>query len=134
MADHQLCGAIYTELYKLDGNASHITDLVKILGEEIANASSSAKNWDWVDALHMGMNPYSRLGNATSDLKYFTQMFSMFSQSCLPGGAYQFWNVSDHLFYRDDRFLHSQVYWGRGNGWWLIPIQTCLQQLIQNPC
>ena len=44
MADHELCGAIYTELYNIDKNKSHIADLVMVLDEELKNITSD-KNW-----------------------------------------------------------------------------------------
>jgi rhamnogalacturonyl hydrolase YesR len=33
------------------------------------------------------------------------------------GATFGFWNATDRLFYRDDSFVHSRVYWARGNGW-----------------
>lgn len=35
----------------------------------------------------------------------------------VPDETYAFWSDSYHLFYRDDRFLKSSTFWGRGNGW-----------------
>ena len=40
-----------------------------------------AKNWSWIDAIHMGINPYARLGNVTGDAKYLDKMFELFNQT-----------------------------------------------------
>ena len=32
------------------------------------------------------------------------------------GATFGLWNASDRLFYRDDSFIFSRAYWGRGNG------------------
>ena len=77
-ANEQLCGAIYAELYKMDGgtNESMLADTAAVLSEEVLDPSSSGL-WSWVDALHMAMSTYSRMGNVTggqetSFWRYFT--------------------------------------------------------------
>ena len=77
-ADNQICTASYIELYRLDGNKTHIASIAATLDEEIAmtaaNATAVADYWDWADALFMGMNPYARLGNVTGEAKYHDQV------------------------------------------------------------
>jgi rhamnogalacturonyl hydrolase YesR len=138
VADNQLCGATYVELYKLDGkqNKTMLASTAAILGAEIADPSTDSL-WSWVDALHMAMSTYSRMGNATGEQRYFGKQFADFNTSVLasanggakgsPGSTYGFWNVSDHLFYRDDRFLGTQVYWGRGNGWAIAALVSAME-------
>ena len=41
--------------------------------------------------------------------------------------SYGFWNSSASLFYRDDRFLGSSVFWGRGNGWALGALVAAIE-------
>jgi rhamnogalacturonyl hydrolase YesR len=69
----------------------------------------------------MAMNTWSRMGAATGDKKYFTKQWANFEAAMLKPAngktTFGFWNTTDHLFYRDDRFVHTQIYWGRGNGW-----------------
>eukprot|EP00040_Diaphanoeca_grandis_P033200 m.202907 g.202907 ORF g.202907 m.202907 type:complete len:420 (+) comp32839_c1_seq2:150-1409(+) len=129
-ADSQLCGATYAELYRLDGkqNATFIQNTMKIFDEEVANKSSNI-NWDWVDALHMAMNPYARIGDVTGEVKYFDKMFDNFVQSVFapPRGLYGFWNSTDSLFYRDYRYLGTQIYWARGNAWAMAALVTALR-------
>jgi rhamnogalacturonyl hydrolase YesR len=126
------------ELYKLGGkkNKTMIASTAVILGVEIADSSTDSL-WSWVDALHMAMSTYSRMGNATGDKRYLHKQFADFNTSVLArangggkgaaGSTYGFWNLTDHLFYRDDRFLGTQVYWGRGNGWAIAALVSAME-------
>ena len=143
-ANNQLCGATFVELYLLDGknNSTMLASTAAVLEAEIADPSTDSL-WSWVDALHMAMATYSRMGNATGDRRYFYKQFANFNASVLaranggktapgagqqrPGATYGFWNKSDNLFYRDDRFLGTQVYWGRGNGWAMAALVSALE-------
>ena len=66
------------------------------------------------------MNTFGRLRKATAEPKYAKKMWSNFRASAVEPAnsisSYGFWNASDSLFYRDDRFVGSRIYWGRGNG------------------
>jgi len=121
-ANNQLCGATYIELYNLGGktNANEIEATKQEFDAEIADPTMTG-SWSWVDALFMAMNTYARLGKTTGDKKYFDKMFANFNASALAGPdqktTYHFWSDKYNLFYRDDRFLNTNVFWGRGNGW-----------------
>lgn len=121
-ANNQLCGATYAEMYmNLDRKPEMLADTAKIFAEEIADVPDSNNYWSWVDASFMAMNTWARMGAATGDAKYFTKQWANFQAAMLlPADGkrtFGFWNTTDHLFYRDDRFLGTQIYWGRGNGW-----------------
>lgn len=45
IADHQLCGATYIELYKIDGDEAHIADVKAVLGQEIAQSAATSNYW-----------------------------------------------------------------------------------------
>lgn len=129
-ANNQLCGATYIELYVLDGkrNETMIADTVKEFEYEISG--NHTELWSWVDALFMAMNTWSRLGAATGEQKYFDQQFYDFSAAALEGptnNTYHFWSDQYNLFYRDDRFLNSTTFWGRGNGWAMGALVAALE-------
>ena len=140
IADHQLCAATYIELFKLDGNASHLDDVKAVLNAEVAAAEATSNYWSWIDALFMAMSVYSRLGNVTGAPAYASKQFMNFNASALmpadaknrgvaegDGKTFGFWNASDRLFYRDDRFIFSRTYWGRGNGWAISALVAALE-------
>ena len=133
LADNQLCGATYAELYAMDGmrNKTWIADTIKEFDMEISGNMTSV--WSWVDALFMAMNTWSRIGAVTGEQKYFDQMFYDFSAAALEGPVdgktYHFWSDEHNLFYRDDRFLNSTTFWGRGNGWAMGALVAALQHI-----
>ena len=90
------------------------------------------------------MSTYSRLGNVTTDSKYRSSVIAKqwmnFNASALApadaknrgvaegnGRTFGFWNASDRLFYRDDSFIFSRVYWGRGNGWAIMALVAAME-------
>lgn len=92
----------------------------------------------------MAMSTYSRLGNVTEDSSYrssvITKQWMNFNASALApadaknrgvaegdGRTFGFWNASDRLFYRDDSFIFSRVYWGRGNGWAIMALVAAME-------
>ena len=98
----------------------------------------------WVDALFMAMSTYSRLGNVTEDSNYRSSILAKqwmnFNASAIApadaqnrgvaegnGRTFGFWNASDHLFYRDDSFIFSRVYWARGNGWAIMALVAAIE-------
>lgn len=135
LADNQLCGATYAELYAMDGmrNKTWIADTLKELDLEIANNSTSL--WSWVDTFFMAMNTWSRIGTITGEQKYFDQQFYDFSAAALEGptnATYHFWSDEHQLFYRDDTFLGSTVFWARGNGWAMGALVAALEHSPPN--
>ena len=133
-ANNQLCGATYVELFKLTGkkNSTMLANTAAVIEAEIAEGAASDGLWSWVDAIHMAMQTFARMGNVTGDAKYFDKQFANFNASVLAKAVphestYQFWNTSDELFYRDDRFLGTQVYWSRGNGWAISAVVASLE-------
>merc|ERR1712003_63038 len=80
------------------------------------------------------------MGNVTKDSRYWEQQWRMFNfsaygSSCTSActrhpencDGYCFWNASDVLFYRDDSYLNSQEYWGRGNGWAISALVSAIE-------
>ena len=133
-ANNQLCGATYVELFKLTGkkNSTMLADTAVVIEAEIAEGAASDGLWSWVDAIHMAMQTFARMGNVTGNVKYFEKQYANFNASVLAKAVphsktYQFWNASDFLFYRDDRYLGTQIYWSRGNGWAISALVAALE-------
>ena len=142
-ANNQLCGATYISLY-MAGQApkSALAPTEKIFQEEIAAMPSSNNFWSWVDASFMAMNTWSRLGAATRDVRYFSKQWANFNAAMLEpangdggkrGTTFGFWNTTQHLFYRDDRYVHTEIYWGRGNGWAMGALVAAIQYGKNDP-
>lgn len=116
-ANNQLCGATYISSYmagKVGKEALAPTE--KVFQEEIDAGVSSNNFWSWLDAAFMSMNTWSRLAAATGEVKYFEKQWANFNAAMLlpangdgghKGTTFGFWNTTQHLFYRDDRYVHT---------------------------
>lgn len=142
-ANNQLCGATYISEYMaglVDKTALAPTE--KIFQEEIDAMPSSNNFWSWVDAAFMSMNTWSRLGAATGEVKYYAKQWANFNAAMLQpangdgghkGTTFGFWNTTQHLFYRDDRYVHTEIYWGRGNGWAMGALVSAIEFGANDP-
>jgi len=111
--NNQLSGSTYLELYEINNrsNATWIKDTVNNLNDELTKKYPA---WSWVDTMFMGLNTWARVYNLEKDAKYATKIGSLFDTERV---TEKFWNASESLWYRDARYLQSNVFWGRGNGW-----------------
>jgi rhamnogalacturonyl hydrolase YesR len=136
-ADNEICASTYAELYAYDANATYLKDAIRVLGNQINGTKTNY--WSWIDAIHMGMNAYSRVGHATGDDRFFETMFKFYNITANAGtppdgiNTFHMWNASESLFYRDDRFLETGTFWGRGNGWAITALARSLQLLPKKP-
>jgi len=103
------------DLGKSEADAIFKSDLIDKM---VAAPQPGFKIWWWADALFMAPPVFARLGNATSDAKYFDAMSTMW------------WDTTDLLFdpsaglyFRDASYLGKtcpngqKMFWSRGNGW-----------------
>ena len=118
-ADDEAIGQTYLDLYLQSHDPSMMgpirsnTDAVMRLPD-----NPEKPLWWWCDALFMAPPVLVRLYEATGDRKYldFMDREWWITSNLL-------YNQSDHLFSRDNSFLHSHqtngkgLYWSRGNGW-----------------
>jgi rhamnogalacturonyl hydrolase YesR len=145
-ADAQACGQVYIELYKIDQQAAYIKDIKASIDAMVSSPPTGTNAWWWIDAIHMSMPSFAKLGVLYSDTKYFDGMWTMYnnSRSTQGGGL---WNATDGLWFRDLHYtpsggtatpmtaaIHNAIpantadryyvapngkglYWSRGNGW-----------------
>ena len=136
-ADNEICASTYAELYAYDPNPLYLEDAIAVLSKQINGTKTNY--WSWIDAIHMGMNAYSRVGNATGDDRFFEAMFRFYNVTANAGNppdginSFRMWNDSVKLFYRDDRFLGTNIFWGRGNGWAITALARSLELLPAKP-
>jgi unsaturated rhamnogalacturonyl hydrolase len=89
--------------------------------------------WHWCDALFMAPATWVEMSKATGDpayLDYMTQEWWATS-----GRLY---DLREHLFYRDTRFLNQRhpngkkIFWSRGNGWVIAGLAGVLEYMPQD--
>jgi rhamnogalacturonyl hydrolase YesR len=130
-ADNQACGQTYIELYQIDQQPQRI-EKIKTVIDNMLN-TSKIDDWWWIDALHMAMPVFAKLGVVYQDTNYFNKMYDMYMHTKTVEGGSGLYNSVDHLWWRDKDFdpPHTSpngedTYWSRGNGWVLAALARVL--------
>ncbi|GAA4243129.1 glycoside hydrolase family 88 protein [Dactylosporangium darangshiense] len=129
-ADNHCAGQTYLDLYEELGGPAKIAMLEDSLTRMVN--STKRDDWWWVDALHMAMPPFARLGALRNDTSYWLAMYQLYhstkrlqlDQQNRVTGLY---SESTPLWYRDNAYAIDgpqqfspsgrPVFWSRGNGW-----------------
>jgi rhamnogalacturonyl hydrolase YesR len=112
-ADHQAAGQPYLDLYEDNPEPRRRTAIVTEIDATIATGRTDY--WWWVDALHMALPIFARLGR----MDYGDRLYRYTRE--------RLWN--NGLWWRDSRFVGRNVYWSRGNGWAIAALTKVLKVL-----
>jgi len=136
-ADNQCCGQTFIDLYMIDKNPEHIKNIKASV--DLMMATPKVDDWNWIDALQMGMPVFVRLGTVYKDTSYFRRMYEMYAFSKYKHGGNGLYNPADHLWWRDKDFVPpykepngEDCYWARGNGWVVAALVRTLSMLPKN--
>lgn len=122
--DNQACGQTYIDLYVRDHKQN--PERIKDIKASIDRMMQSPKidDWNWIDALQMGMPVFARLGRLLNDTGYFHRNYEMYAFTKYRHGGSGLYNATDKLWWRDKDFVPpykepngEDCYWSRGNGW-----------------
>ncbi|MDA3854433.1 MAG: glycoside hydrolase family 88 protein [Bacteroidales bacterium] len=121
-ADDYCCGQTYIDLYLIDPKPERLAN-IKTCADFHVNDSSNG-DWDWIDAIQMGMPVFAKLGVLLNDTDYFDKMHKMYMFSRDSVGENGLYNEAEGLWWRDADFdppytepNGDDCYWSRGNGW-----------------
>ncbi|HEY2468206.1 MAG TPA: glycoside hydrolase family 88 protein [Terracidiphilus sp.] len=130
-ADDEAIGLTYLALYGENPKPEELTPTRDGMDRLLARPDDPAKNlWWWCDALYMAPPVLAQLSVATGDHHYLDYMNR---EWWITSGA--LYDPSEHLYFRDDRFLTmheangQKVFWSRGNGWVLAGLALVLQRM-----
>jgi unsaturated rhamnogalacturonyl hydrolase len=161
--DNEACGQSYIDIYNIgvargDTQASRLTAIKASIDGVIASGVTSSNKWWWIDAIHMSMPSYAKLGILNNDTKYFDGMWVMYNDARTKEGG-GLWNATDGLWFRDLHYTPSGgtatpmtatinnnipasttdayyvapngkgLYWSRGNGWVVAALARVLDIL-----
>jgi unsaturated rhamnogalacturonyl hydrolase len=96
-------------------------------------ASYCQVRWCWSDALFMAPPAWVSLSKATGDPRYLEHADKEFWAT-----TDYLYDRTDHLYYRDSRFMTQRdpngrkIFWGRGNGWVFAGLARILTDLPAN--
>jgi rhamnogalacturonyl hydrolase YesR len=134
-ADNQCCGQTYLDLYELEKKPERIRDIQASVDTMLS--SDRINDWNWIDALQMGMPVFAKLQKLTGDDRYSERMFLMYNDCKITQGLY---NKKDMLWWRDKDFLPpykepngEDCYWSRGNGWVVAALVRVMEILPNDP-
>jgi len=133
--DDQCCGQTYIDLYLMDpAKQERIKDIKACIDNMVA--TDKIDDWSWIDAIHMSMPVFARLGSIYKDNRYFDRMFGMYMFTKTKHGDKGLYSTVDHLWWRDKDFDPPYIepngedcYWSRGNGWVLAALVRTLEFL-----
>jgi unsaturated rhamnogalacturonyl hydrolase len=136
-ADDQCCGQTYIDLYLIDPQPQRIAKIKSCIDRMVNSTKSD--DWWWIDALHMAMPVFARLGMVYEDSRYYEKMYDLYSFTKYSEGDHGLCNPQDHLWWRDDTFdppytspNGQDCYWSRGNGWVLAALVRVLDILPED--
>lgn len=131
-ADNQCAGQTYIDLYLIDPQPVRIQH-IKASIDSMMN-TPKVDDWDWIDAIQMGLPIFAKLGVIYKDDAYFERMFEMYDYSKHQHGDHGLYNKKDGLWWRDADFdppykepNGEDCYWSRGNGWVLVALAKALE-------
>lgn len=135
-ADNQCCAQTYIDMYEMDGRKH--PERIEAITTCINNMKATPKvdDWNWIDALQMGMPVFVKLGNLYKDTSYFNRMYEMYAFAKYKHGGKGLYNTTENLWWRDKDFVPpykepngEDCYWSRGNGWVVAALVRTLSEL-----
>jgi unsaturated rhamnogalacturonyl hydrolase len=138
-ADNQCAGQAYLDLHELEPEPAKIAQIEESLRLMVEGPDAAKDDdWWWVDALHMAMPPFARVGALLGDTRYWTKMDALYAHTRNTEGGKGLFNPPDELWWRDKGYVlpggktspnGKNVYWSRGNGWAAAAFAKVLQTL-----
>ncbi len=136
-ADNQCAGQTYIELYEIDP-APHKIQYIKASIDSMMN-TDKVDDWDWIDAIQMGMPIFAQLAKIYNEPAYLERMYEMYAYSKYKEGENGLYNPEDDLWWRDADYdppytepNGEDCYWSRGNGWVVMALCRVLELIPED--
>ena len=121
-ADNYCAAQTYIDLYNLQPNPEKLKNTRSCMQKFLYTPQND--DWDWIDAIQMGMPVFAKMGVLDNDERYFEKMYQMYMATRNEIGDNGLYNEEDGLWWRDADFdppykepNGEDAYWSRGNGW-----------------
>lgn len=133
-ADYICCFQTYIELYLLDKTKTARISNVKTNMDYII-ATKKTNYWWWIDAIHMAMPIFAKMGVLYNDTTYYNALYRYYYFPRYQTKSTGLYSSTYNLWYRDSIFLTKKttagkpVFWSRGNGWVIAALTRTLDVL-----
>ncbi len=140
--DSMKAGQTYFDLHAVDASAS-LTAMDAAMASDLASLPVS--QYDWIDALFMGLPNWTRWHDRTGNAAYLDKLDALYTWTRDQGGTSSrcagtpaqpgLFDASQGLWYRDCTYVGKKdangklVFWARGNGWVIAAMAQALQTL-----
>ena len=130
-ADDYDAAQTYIDLYNLQPDPEKLKNTRACMQKFLVTPQNG--DWDWIDAIQMGMPVFAKMGVLENDARYFEKMYEMYMESRNVIGEKGLFNPEDGLWWRDADFdppytepNGEDSYWSRGNGWVIAALAKTL--------
>ena len=130
-ADDYAAAQTYIDLYNLEPDSEKLLNTRAAMRKFLHTPQND--DWDWIDAIQMGMPVFAKLGVLENDERYFEKMYDMYMFSRNKHGENGLFNEEEGLWWRDADFdppytepNSEDSYWSRGNGWVIAALARVL--------
>lgn len=121
-ADDYCAAKTYIDLYNLEPEPGKLKNTRACMQKFLSTPQND--DWDWIDAIQMGMPVFAKMGVLENDHRYFERMYDLYIYSRNKEGDNGLFNEKEGLWWRDADFdppyaepNGENSYWSRGNGW-----------------
>ena len=130
-ADDEAIGQTYMQLFLEHRDPAMMAPTRQSIETVMRMPENPAKPlWWWCDALFMAPPVLAELSKATADRRYLVFLDHEWSVT-----SAKLYDPEQHLFYRDESFLHQHekngknIFWSRGNGWVMAGLVRVLEYM-----
>ncbi len=130
-ADDYCAAQTYIDLYNLEPKPEKLKNTQAVMQKFLHTPQNN--DWDWIDAIQMGLPVFAKMGVLEDDERYFEKMYEMYMYSRNKEGGNGLFNPEDNLWWRDADFVPPYTtpggedeYWSRGNGWVIVALAKVL--------
>jgi rhamnogalacturonyl hydrolase YesR len=129
--DNYCAAQTYIDLYNLEPRPEKLKNTRATMQKFLHTPQNT--DWDWIDAIQMGMPVFAKMGVLEKDDRYFEKMYQMYMYTRDKEGENGLFNKEDSLWWRDADFdppytepNGEDSYWSRGDGWVIAALAKVL--------
>ncbi|OLB80170.1 MAG: hypothetical protein AUI14_07705 [Actinobacteria bacterium 13_2_20CM_2_71_6] len=126
-------GEVYLDLLAFHPDETTLKALRAKLKAQVADvAKGHVSTWNYVDALNMAMPSFARIGVKDKSEATLAAMQKLFNYTEKVAGGKGLFSEADGLWWRDSKYVNTNTFWSRGNGWAAMAMAKVLQALPAN--